>query len=197
MASTSLRMTQTEELHRLQQFLGTIMMGPRSAPRDHSLTIEMLKLSVPLIMRTVPGKALHDSLDRMATILIYDFHYIQHKDGRVSLEVTEWAIEFSLMVVMVIARRSQTCFALAEFLSSLYYFRFEMQETLLDLEISTFWLKVALSLFRGLTVGDTLPVDELSRLETEQALLCSTAARNYSGASKVVLFASAADQSNP
>ncbi len=176
MASTSLRMTQIEEQHRLQQFLGNIMMGPRSAPRDHSLSIEMLKLSIPLVMQTVPRKALHDSLDRMATILIYDFHYIHHKDGRVSLEVMEWAMEVSLMVVMVIARRSQTCFVLAEFLSSLYYFRYEMQDTLMDLEISTFWLKVALSVFRGLAVGDTLPVDELSQLETEQAVLCSTAA---------------------
>jgi len=176
MASTSLRMTQIEEQHQLLQFLGNILMGPRSAPRDHSLTIEMLKLSIPIVMQTVSRKALHDSLDKMAQILMYEFHYIHHKDGRVSPEVMEWAIEVSLVAVMLIARRSQTCFVLAEFLSSLYYFRYEMQDTLLDLEISTFWVKVALSLFRGLAVGDTLPVDELSQLETEQAILCSTAA---------------------
>lgn len=122
-------------------------MGPRPATRDHNLESEMLKLSVLFITRTVSGKALQDFLDKIATILVYYLHYIQHKDGRASLEVMNRVIDLSLIIVMVIARKSQTCFALAELLSSLYCSRYETQETLVDLEISTFWLKVALSLF--------------------------------------------------
>jgi len=123
------------------------MMGFRPATRDHYLESEFLKLSALFITRTVSSKTLQDYLDKIATILVYYHHYFQHKEGRASLEVIDRVIDLSLIIVMVVARRSQTCFALAELLSSLCYYRYETHETLVDLEISTFWLKVTLSLF--------------------------------------------------